>query len=183
MCGVFLHSQLTLELRTATWYIASCLRQNLDAVPSAGFVEGMLAEAGKEKRDASRRREHIDADELVEAGKWLTPSVRALSPLAPRFFVNRLHFILLCFGVFFVSVQDQQALSEAVKKYFSAERLDPTTKPNDDDAWQVQGHLILHLLNDNVVAVPRSELLGSLIRGSSFDWNKEKGQWAMKVVV
>ena len=58
-----------------TWFLASCLRQNLDAVPSAALVEGLLAEAGKEKRDAARKREHTDADELVEAGKWLTPTV------------------------------------------------------------------------------------------------------------
>jgi hypothetical protein len=68
-----------------------------------------------------------------------------------------------------------------VKQYFTAARLDPTSPPSEDEAWQVQGHLVLHILNDNVVAVPRSELLGSLIRGSTFDWDKEKGQWLMKV--
>lgn len=77
--------------------------------------------------------------------------------------------------------QDQEALSAAIKTYFNAERLNPTALPSDDDAWQAQGHLILHLLNDSCVAVPRSELLGSLIRGSSFNWDKDRGQWAMKV--
>ena len=79
--------------------------------------------------------------------------------------------------------QDQEALSAAIKTYFNAERLNPTVLPSDDDAWQAQGHLILHLLNDSCVAVPRSELLGSLIRGSSFEWDKDRGQWAMKVRV
>ena len=86
----------------------------------------------------------------------------------------------MCGSVLVVS-QDQQALSAAVKQYFTAERLNPTSLPSEDEAWQVQGHLVLHILNDNVVAVPRSELLGSLMRGSTFDWDKEKGQWLMKV--
>jgi hypothetical protein len=56
--------QLVAELRTLTWHLASCIRQNLDAVPSAALVEGLLAEASKEKRAAARKREHIDADGL-----------------------------------------------------------------------------------------------------------------------
>lgn len=54
--------QLVSELRSLTWHLASCIRQNLDAVPSAALVEGLLAEASKEKRAAARKREHIDAD-------------------------------------------------------------------------------------------------------------------------
>jgi hypothetical protein len=56
--------QLVSELRSLTWHLASCVRQNLDSVPSAALVEGLLAEASKEKRAAARKREHIDADGL-----------------------------------------------------------------------------------------------------------------------
>jgi hypothetical protein len=56
--------QLVSELRSLTWHLASSIRQNLDAVPSAALVEGLLAEASKEKRAAARKREHIDADGL-----------------------------------------------------------------------------------------------------------------------
>ena len=50
-----------------------------------------------------------------------------------------------------------------------------------DEAWKFQGHLILHLLNDNIIAVPRSELLGSIQRGSSCVFDKDANQWIFKV--
>jgi hypothetical protein len=46
-----------LELRTLTWWLATRgTRIGLDRVPSAALVEGLLAEWGKEKKDASRKR-------------------------------------------------------------------------------------------------------------------------------
>lgn len=51
-----------------------------------------------------------------------------------------------------------------------------------DEAWRFQGHLILHLLNDNIIAVPRSELLGSLQLGSTCTFDNEANQWMFKVI-
>lgn len=65
-----------LELRTLTWFMATRgARIGLDRVPSAPLVEGLLAEWGKEKRDAAKKREHVDCDELVAQGRWLTREV------------------------------------------------------------------------------------------------------------
>lgn len=52
-----------------------------------------------------------------------------------------------------------------------------------DEAWRFQGHLILHLLNDNIIAVPRSELLGSLQLGSTCAFDNEGKQWIFKVSI
>ena len=70
-------SQLMLELRTITWYMATRQphRIGLDKVPSAAFVEGLLADCGKEKRDAAKKREHTDGEALIKSGKWLTQQV------------------------------------------------------------------------------------------------------------
>lgn len=66
-----------LELRTITWFIAvRGGRMGLDRIPSAPLVEGVLADWNKEKRDAAKRREHVDCDELVAAGRWLSREVR-----------------------------------------------------------------------------------------------------------
>lgn len=145
--------QLMLELRTITWWIATRqpARIGLDKVPSAAFVEGLLADCGKEKRDAAKKREQtIDGEALIKSGKWLTP-------------------------------QDQVALTKAIAAYFTRERLNPKEKPMQDDAWRFQGHFILHLLNDDVVAVPRSELLGSLQRGTSCVFEKDNMKWVFKM--
>jgi hypothetical protein len=204
--------QLVAELRTLTWHLASCIRQNLDAVPSAALVEGLLAEASKEKRAAARKREHIDADGFfysffhsfilfsfihsfvfflfvcfflslycgrARRSGQVAHTRGTLKHAAPRPPLPAAVTSVVCLSI----PQDQEVLSAAIKTYFNTERLNPTVLPSDDDAWQAQGHLILHLLNDSCVAVPRSELLGSLIRGSSFDWDKDRGQWAMKVRV
>jgi hypothetical protein len=66
-----------LELRTITWWIAcrQPARIGLDRVASAAFVEGLLADAGKEKRDAAKKREHIDVEDMTKEGKWLTQTV------------------------------------------------------------------------------------------------------------
>ena len=48
----------------------------LDRIPSAALVEGLLADWSKEKRDAAKKREHIDCDQLVASGRWLSPEVR-----------------------------------------------------------------------------------------------------------
>ena len=53
----------------------------------------------------------------------------------------------------------------------------------EDDAWHVQGHLLLHLLNDNVIPVPRTEIFTQLSRGTTFDWDKTKGKWRIQVLV
>lgn len=105
-----------------------------------------MAEWGQEKRKASKRREHIDCDQLIANGTWLSP-------------------------------KDQAQLTTAVKKYFTKERLNPSTAPSADEAWRFQGHMLLHLLNDDVIAVPRSELLGSLQRGLTCKFEKETFQW------
>jgi hypothetical protein len=140
-----------LELRTATWWIAGRTpRISLDKVPSAAFVEGLLHDCGKEKRDAAKRREHKDSAEMVADGKWLSP-------------------------------QDQSALTSAVASYFTADRLNPTSTILMDDAWRFQGHLVLHLLNDDVIAVPRSELLGSLVRGTTCKFDKDSMRWLFQV--
>jgi hypothetical protein len=34
-----------------------------------------LADSAKEKREAAKKREHIDSDALIQAGKWLTTKV------------------------------------------------------------------------------------------------------------
>ena len=124
-----------LELRTLTWFLATRGKKiGLDAVPSAPLVEGLLAEWGQEKRKGSKKREHVDCDQLIAGGTWL-------------------------------SRQDQARLTKELKAYFTFERLNPATTPTTGDAWQFQRHLVLHLLNDDVIAVPRSELLSSLQRG------------------
>jgi hypothetical protein len=69
--------QLMLELRTITWFMATRgTRIGLDRVPSAALVEGLLAEWGKEKRDAAKKREHVDCDELIAQGRWLSREVK-----------------------------------------------------------------------------------------------------------
>jgi hypothetical protein len=78
-------------------------------------------------------------------------------------------------------LQDQAALTQAIRDYFTNERLEPKGAPMTDEAWRFQGHLILHLLNDDVIAVPRSELLGSLVRGTTCTFDKESMQWIFKV--
>jgi hypothetical protein len=72
-------------------------------------------------------------------------------------------------------------LTQAIREYFGKERLEPKAAPMTDEAWRYQGHLILHLLNDDVIAVPRSELLGSLERGTTCVFEKESMQWIFKV--
>jgi hypothetical protein len=70
-----------LELRTVTWWLATRqpARIGLDKVPSAAFVEGLLSDSGKDKRDAAKKRENVDGDQLLKSGKWLTPQVGTLS--------------------------------------------------------------------------------------------------------
>jgi hypothetical protein len=51
-----------------------------------------------------------------------------------------------------------------------------------DEAWRFQGHLVLHLLNDNIIAVPRSELLGSLTLGTTCVFDNDNNQWIFKVI-
>lgn len=46
-----------------------------------------------------------------------------------------------------------------------------------------KGHFIMHLLNDDVIAVPRSELLGSLQRGTTCVFEKDSMQWIFKVLL
>jgi hypothetical protein len=78
-------------------------------------------------------------------------------------------------------LQDQAALTQAIRDYFTNDRLEPKGAPMTDEAWRFQGHLILHLLNDDVIAVSRSELLGSLVRGTTCTFDKESMQWIFKV--
>ncbi len=75
-------------------------------------------------------------------------------------------------------------LSDEVQKYFSDECLNPKPSPAPigvAEAWRFQGHLLLHLLNDDVVAVPRSEILTGLRRGTTCVWDKDLNQWIWKV--
>ena len=41
------------------------------------MCKGVLTDCAKEKRDAAKKRSHVDRDELVKNGKWLTPLVCA----------------------------------------------------------------------------------------------------------
>ena len=59
-----------------------------------------------------------------------------------------------------LSREQQHKLSKALKEYFTHERVNPTSELTADQAWLYQGNLLLHLLNDDVLAVPRSEVLG-----------------------
>ena len=92
----------------------------------------------------------MDSDQLVEEGKWLTPS-------------------------------DQAKLSNCLRKFFSKDCLNPKGPILTDVAWKFQGHFLLHLFNDNVIAVPRSEVLGSLRRGTTCIWEEKAQQWIFKV--
>jgi hypothetical protein len=132
-------------------------------------VQGLLAECAKEKRDAAKKREQTDGEALTQSGKWLTPTVKQ----------KPLMYIVLNVDV----LQEQATLTRSIADYFSMERLNPQTKPLTNEGWQFQGHFILHLLNDDVVAVPRSEVLGALRRGTTCVWEKDEKQWLFKVTV
>jgi hypothetical protein len=88
-------------------------------------------ECAHDKRTEAKTRAQVDADQLVEEGKWLSPA-------------------------------DQAKLSTCLKQFFTRDCLNPTGPVLTDAAWRFQGHLLLHLFNDNVIAMPRSEVLGSL---------------------
>ena len=57
--------------------------------------------------------------------------------------------------VFSWLLQDRKTLSTALADYFNEQRLNPDKTPNKADAFAFQGHVILHLLNDNVIPVVR----------------------------
>ncbi len=55
-----------------------------------------------------------------------------------------------------LSREDREALSGAVRTYFSKARLEPSAPPTAVEAWRFQGYFVLHLLNGSSAFATRS---------------------------
>lgn len=75
-------------------------------------------------------------------------------------------------------------LTEKIKEYWST---DNRLKGGNlrvitpHDAMEFQAHLLLHLLNDNIIPVPRSEIFCKLQMGITFHWDEDKQQYLIEV--
>lgn len=80
----------------------------------------------------------------------------------------------------FLTEEDRAILTVRVEEYFaSANRLEgcPGTVITTRDAMNFQAHILLHLLNDNIIPVPRSEIFCHLQLGTTFDWDMSRQQF------
>lgn len=112
--------------------------------------------AGIQRKRQERIGLHRDTEDLEQGGKWLSEECRTL-------------------------------LAKRIKKYFKAKnrliggqgKKALTTR----DAMEFQAHLLLHLLNDHVIPVPRSEIFCKLQIGVSFDWEDKSNQYVIEVLL
>lgn len=116
-------------------------------------TQGLLVHSGSERKRQERMGLQRDTEDLEQGGKWLSESCRLI-------------------------------LTKRVEAYFKApDRLEggsgqPITIR---DAMEFQAHLLLHLLNDNVIPVPRSEIFCKLQIGVSFTWDSMKKIYVIEV--
>ncbi len=114
--------------------------------------------AGRERKEQERTSLLKDTEDLEHGGKWLSDEHRS-------------------------------TLTAKIKEYFkSNDRLNGGTskgkkhKITPREAMEFQSHLLLHLLNDNVIPVPRSEIFCKLQLGITFDWDENKNQYVIEVL-
>lgn len=111
-----------------------------------------MLHAGLERKREERLHLQRDVEDLTDGGKWL-------------------------------SEEDRATLTKRIEEYFSADnRLQgcPGKQLTMRDALTYQAHLLLHLLNDNIIPVPRTEIFCSLQIGMSFDWDFPKQQFVLE---
>lgn len=114
-----------------------------------------MVHSGSERKRQERLGLQRDTEDLEQGGKWLSESCRLI-------------------------------LTKRVEAYFkAANRLEggsgqPITIR---DAMEFQAHLLLHLLNDNVIPVPRSEIFCKLQIGVSFTWDNAKNIYVIEVFI
>jgi hypothetical protein len=111
--------------------------------------------SGSERKKQERIGLQRDTEDLEQGGKWLSDSCRFI-------------------------------LTKRVEAYFAAEgrlRGDTGAPVTLRDAMEYQAHMLLHLLNDNIIPVPRSEIFCKLQLGVSFDWDKVKKMYVIEVLL
>jgi hypothetical protein len=162
--------QLMLELRAITWYIAqrNGNRIGLDRVPSGPLVEALVLNVRKERSAHNKAREKATT---LDPEAWLSESEQEkLTTDINAFFQSTKQKCL---------VNKDHMSSSLSSSSLSLSSLSASTdvEVSADTAWRFQGHLLLHLLNDNVVPVPRSQLLGTLCNGSTCVFDEKLEQW------
>lgn len=117
------------------------------------YLQGLLVHSGSERKRQERVGLQRDTEDLEQGGKWLSESCRVI-------------------------------LTKRVQDYFKAPlRLKGGDGPSITirQAMEYQAHLLLHLLNDNVIPVPRSEIFCKLQIGVSFDWDDVHEMYVIEV--
>lgn len=114
-------------------------------------VQSLVGESKVDRRIEDKQRLSRSVEELVQEGKWLSRA-------------------------------DQLHLADRLTRYFhDFQAARPSAGPSLAECFDYQNHLVVYLLNNNSVPVPRTQLLCLMQLGSTFKYNEHRKCYEIEV--